>query len=105
VQLRLHCLVKSIRQLKHEPPLRYRLQTPSSIRAGTAIPFLGSDITPMGTISDLKDITEAVVHLAEAVHVTGEMLQGWRQICGIALSERLRHSFADALIVVADYWL
>jgi NAD(P)-dependent dehydrogenase (short-subunit alcohol dehydrogenase family) len=31
-------------------------------------------ITPMGTISDPKDIAEAVVYLAEAGHVTGEVL-------------------------------
>ncbi|MGB0125794.1 MAG: SDR family oxidoreductase [Silvibacterium sp.] len=30
--------------------------------------------TPMGTISDPKDIAEAVVYLAEAAHVTGEVL-------------------------------
>lgn len=30
--------------------------------------------TPMGTISDPKDIAEAVVYLAEANHVTGEVL-------------------------------
>lgn len=30
--------------------------------------------TPMGTISDPKDIAEAVVYLAEASHVTGEVL-------------------------------
>jgi len=30
--------------------------------------------TPMGTISDPKDIAEAVVYLAEAGHVTGEVL-------------------------------
>ena len=28
----------------------------------------------MGTISDVKDIAEAVVYLAEAGHVTGEVL-------------------------------
>jgi NAD(P)-dependent dehydrogenase (short-subunit alcohol dehydrogenase family) len=31
--------------------------------------------TPMGTISEPKDIAEAVVYLAEADHVTGEVLQ------------------------------
>lgn len=30
--------------------------------------------TPMGTISEAKDIAEAVVYLAEAGHVTGEVL-------------------------------
>jgi NAD(P)-dependent dehydrogenase (short-subunit alcohol dehydrogenase family) len=30
--------------------------------------------TPMGTISDPKDIAEAVIYLAEASHVTGEVL-------------------------------
>jgi NAD(P)-dependent dehydrogenase (short-subunit alcohol dehydrogenase family) len=30
--------------------------------------------SPMGTISDAKDIAEAVVYLAEASHVTGEVL-------------------------------
>ena len=30
--------------------------------------------SPMGTISDPKDIAEAVVYLAEARHVTGEVL-------------------------------
>jgi NAD(P)-dependent dehydrogenase (short-subunit alcohol dehydrogenase family) len=30
--------------------------------------------TPMGTISDPKDIADAVVYLAEAAHVTGEVL-------------------------------
>ncbi len=30
--------------------------------------------TPMGTISEPKDIAEAVVYLAEAGHVTGEVL-------------------------------
>jgi NAD(P)-dependent dehydrogenase (short-subunit alcohol dehydrogenase family) len=32
------------------------------------------DRTPMGTISDPKDIAEAVVYLAEAKHVTGEVI-------------------------------
>ena len=32
------------------------------------------DRTPMGTISEPKDIAEAVVYLAEAGHVTGEVL-------------------------------
>src|ERR1700679_1393776 len=31
-------------------------------------------LSPMGTISDAKDIAEAVVYLAEARHVTGEVL-------------------------------
>jgi NAD(P)-dependent dehydrogenase (short-subunit alcohol dehydrogenase family) len=31
-------------------------------------------LSPMGTISDPKDIAEAVVYLAEAGHVTGEVL-------------------------------
>jgi NAD(P)-dependent dehydrogenase (short-subunit alcohol dehydrogenase family) len=31
-------------------------------------------LSPMGTISDPKDITEAVVYLTEARHVTGEVL-------------------------------
>jgi NAD(P)-dependent dehydrogenase (short-subunit alcohol dehydrogenase family) len=31
-------------------------------------------LSPMGTISDSKDIAEAVVYLAEARHVTGEVL-------------------------------
>jgi len=31
-------------------------------------------LNPMGTISDAKDIAEAVVYLAEARHVTGEVL-------------------------------
>jgi NAD(P)-dependent dehydrogenase (short-subunit alcohol dehydrogenase family) len=30
--------------------------------------------TPMGTISDPKDIADAVVYLAEATHITGEVL-------------------------------
>jgi NAD(P)-dependent dehydrogenase (short-subunit alcohol dehydrogenase family) len=30
--------------------------------------------SPMGTISDPKDIADAVVYLAEASHVTGEVL-------------------------------
>jgi NAD(P)-dependent dehydrogenase (short-subunit alcohol dehydrogenase family) len=30
--------------------------------------------TPMGTISEPKDIAEAVVYLAESIHVTGEVL-------------------------------
>ena len=32
------------------------------------------DRNPMGTISEAKDIAEAVVYLAEAAHVTGEVL-------------------------------
>jgi NAD(P)-dependent dehydrogenase (short-subunit alcohol dehydrogenase family) len=32
------------------------------------------DRTPMGTISGPKDIAEAVVYLAESIHVTGEVL-------------------------------
>ena len=32
------------------------------------------DRTPMGTLSQPKDIAEAVLYLAEAVHVTGEVL-------------------------------
>ena len=35
--------------------------------------FLKS-LSPMGTISDPKDIADAVVFLAEARHVTGEVL-------------------------------
>jgi NAD(P)-dependent dehydrogenase (short-subunit alcohol dehydrogenase family) len=31
-------------------------------------------LSPMGTVSDSKDIAEAVVYLAEARHVTGEVL-------------------------------
>jgi enoyl-[acyl-carrier-protein] reductase (NADH) len=31
-------------------------------------------LSPMGTISDAKDIAEAVVYLTEARHVTGEVL-------------------------------
>ncbi len=31
-------------------------------------------LSPMGTISDAKDIAEAVVFLTEARHVTGEVL-------------------------------
>ena len=31
-------------------------------------------LSPMGTISDAKDIADAVVYLAEARHVTGEVL-------------------------------
>jgi NAD(P)-dependent dehydrogenase (short-subunit alcohol dehydrogenase family) len=31
-------------------------------------------LSPMGTISDVKDIADAVVYLAEARHVTGEVL-------------------------------
>ncbi len=31
-------------------------------------------LSPMGTISDAKDIAEAVIYLAEARHVTGEVL-------------------------------
>ena len=31
--------------------------------------------SPMGTISDAKDIAEAVVYLTEARHVTGEVLR------------------------------
>jgi NAD(P)-dependent dehydrogenase (short-subunit alcohol dehydrogenase family) len=30
--------------------------------------------TPMGTISEPKDIAEAVVYLAESIHITGEVL-------------------------------
>jgi NAD(P)-dependent dehydrogenase (short-subunit alcohol dehydrogenase family) len=30
--------------------------------------------TPMGTISDPKDIADAVIYLSEASHVTGEVL-------------------------------
>jgi NAD(P)-dependent dehydrogenase (short-subunit alcohol dehydrogenase family) len=36
-------------------------------------PFLKS-LSPMGTISDAKDIAEAVVFLTEARHITGEVL-------------------------------
>lgn len=35
--------------------------------------FLAS-LSPMGTISDAKDIADAVIYLAEARHVTGEIL-------------------------------
>jgi NAD(P)-dependent dehydrogenase (short-subunit alcohol dehydrogenase family) len=35
--------------------------------------FLKS-LSPMGTISDVKDIVDAVVYLTEARHVTGEVL-------------------------------
>jgi NAD(P)-dependent dehydrogenase (short-subunit alcohol dehydrogenase family) len=31
-------------------------------------------LSPMGTISDAKDIAEAVVYLTEARHITGEVL-------------------------------
>jgi NAD(P)-dependent dehydrogenase (short-subunit alcohol dehydrogenase family) len=31
-------------------------------------------LSPMGTISDAKDIADAVVYLTEARHVTGEVL-------------------------------
>jgi NAD(P)-dependent dehydrogenase (short-subunit alcohol dehydrogenase family) len=31
-------------------------------------------LSPMGTIADAKEIAEAVVYLAEAQHVTGEVL-------------------------------
>jgi hypothetical protein len=31
-------------------------------------------LSPLGTISDAKDIAEAVVYLTEARHVTGEAL-------------------------------
>ena len=31
-------------------------------------------LSPMGTISDAKDIAEAIVYLTEARHVTGEVL-------------------------------
>lgn len=33
-----------------------------------------TSLSPMGTITDAKDIAEAVVYLAEAQHVTGEVL-------------------------------
>ena len=36
-------------------------------------PFLKT-LSPMGTISDVKDIVDAVVYLTEARHVTGEVL-------------------------------
>jgi NAD(P)-dependent dehydrogenase (short-subunit alcohol dehydrogenase family) len=35
---------------------------------------LMKSLSPMGTVSDSKDIAEAVVYLAEARHVTGEVL-------------------------------
>ena len=31
-------------------------------------------LSPMGTITDAKDIAEAVIYLTEAHHVTGEVL-------------------------------
>jgi NAD(P)-dependent dehydrogenase (short-subunit alcohol dehydrogenase family) len=33
------------------------------------------DRTPMGTISQPKDIAEAVIYLTESIHVTGEVLR------------------------------
>ena len=43
------------------------------LAAGNPKDFLKS-LSPMGTISDVKDIVEALVYLTEARHVTGEVL-------------------------------
>jgi NAD(P)-dependent dehydrogenase (short-subunit alcohol dehydrogenase family) len=45
----------------------------TALHAGAAKESLRSR-SPMGTISDAKDIAEAIVYLAEAGHVTGEVL-------------------------------
>jgi NAD(P)-dependent dehydrogenase (short-subunit alcohol dehydrogenase family) len=48
-------------------------QVETPLHKGDSTQFLKT-LSPMGTISDAKDIAEAVVYLTEARHVTGEVL-------------------------------
>jgi NAD(P)-dependent dehydrogenase (short-subunit alcohol dehydrogenase family) len=57
--------------------IRFNAVAPGTVdtplHEGASKDFLKSR-SPMGTISDAKDIAEAVIYLAEASHVTGEVL-------------------------------
>src|SRR6202035_5761195 len=46
--------------------------------------FLKS-LSPMGTISDVKDIVDAVVYLTEARNVTGEVLNAERRLAELGI--------------------